>query len=117
MWNSSCTGNHSELARTKEEIAATAALISDAGGRAVALQLDVRDAAAVRAAVSETTNTLGNVTLLVNNAGTPGPAGLDWEVNSEAWFECIEVVVREAFLLAQAVAERVNDYDTARVEV
>ena len=92
------------FARTKEEIAATAALIDDAGGRAVALSVDVRDAAAVRAAVSETANRLGPVTVLVNNAGTPGPAGLDWEVDSEAWFECIEVVVRGAFLLAQAVA-------------
>jgi NAD(P)-dependent dehydrogenase (short-subunit alcohol dehydrogenase family) len=92
------------FARTKEEIAATAALISDAGGRAVALQLDVRDAPAIRAAVSETATRFGPVTLLVNNAGTPGPAGLDWEVDSEAWFECIEVVVRGAFLLAQAVA-------------
>jgi 3-oxoacyl-[acyl-carrier protein] reductase len=44
----------SVLARTEEEIAATAALISDAGGRAIALRLDVRDAAAVHAAVSET---------------------------------------------------------------
>ena len=91
------------FARTEEEIAATAALISDRGGRAIALQLDVRDAAGVRAAVSETASRLGRVTLLVNNAGTPGPAGLDWEVDSEGWFECIEVIVRGAFLLSQAV--------------
>ena len=91
------------FARTEEEITATAALISDAGGRAIALQLDVRDAAAVRAAAEETASRLGRVTLLVNNAGTPGPAGLDWEVDPEAWFECIEVIVRGAFLLCQAV--------------
>jgi NAD(P)-dependent dehydrogenase (short-subunit alcohol dehydrogenase family) len=94
----------SVIARTEEEIAATAALISDAGGRAVALQLDVRNAAAVRAAVSATASRLGPVTLLVNNAGTPGPAGLDWEVDPEGWFECIEVIIRGAFLLSQAVA-------------
>jgi NAD(P)-dependent dehydrogenase (short-subunit alcohol dehydrogenase family) len=69
-------------ARTESEIAATAALISDAGGRAVAIRLDVRDDAAVRAAVSETEkeSKFGRVTLVVNNAGTPGPAGLDWEL-------------------------------------
>jgi NAD(P)-dependent dehydrogenase (short-subunit alcohol dehydrogenase family) len=94
----------SVLARTEEEIAATAALISDTGGRAIALRLDVRDAAAVHAAVSETAGRLGRVTVLVNNAGTPGPAGLDWEVDAEAWFECIEVVVRGALLLSRAVA-------------
>lgn len=91
------------FARTAEEIAQTAALISAADGRAIALQVDVRDAAAVHAAVLETAGKLGPVTLLVNNAGTPGPAGLDWEVDSEAWFECIEVIVRGAFLLSQAV--------------
>lgn len=63
----------------------------------------MRNTGAVRAAVAETANTLGPVTLLVNNAGTPGPAGLDWEVDAEAWFECIEVGIRGAFLLSQAV--------------
>jgi NAD(P)-dependent dehydrogenase (short-subunit alcohol dehydrogenase family) len=92
------------FARTEPEIAETASLISDAGGRAIALQLDVKDAAGVRVAVEETARKLGPVTLLVNNAGTPGPAGLDWEVDAEAWFECIEVIVRGAFLLCQAVA-------------
>ena len=92
------------FARTEDEITATAALISDAGGRAMAVPLDVRDAAAVRAAVSETTSRFGPVTVLINNAGTPGPAGLDWEVDPEAWFECIEVIMRGALLLSQAVA-------------
>ncbi len=91
------------FARTEEEIAATAALISEVGGRALALPVDVKDPAAIRVAVSETASSLGPVTLLVNNAGTPGPAGLDWEVDPEAWFECVEVIVRGAFLLSQAV--------------
>jgi NAD(P)-dependent dehydrogenase (short-subunit alcohol dehydrogenase family) len=91
------------FARTEREIAETASLISGAGGRAIALPVDVKDAAMVRAAVEETAAKFGPVTLLVNNAGTPGPAGLDWEVDAEAWFECIEGTVRGAFLLCQAV--------------
>ena len=90
-------------ARTKSEINETASLISDAGGTAIAFQLDVKDAGAVRAAVDEITGRLGRPTILVNNAGTPGPAGLDWEVDAHAWFECIDVIVRGAFLLCQAV--------------
>src|SRR5882672_896878 len=90
-------------ARTEEEIAETAALISNAGGRAIALKLDVKDVRGVRGVVEETARQLGPVTVLVNNAGTPGPAGLDWEVDAEAWFECIEVIIRGAFLLCQAV--------------
>jgi NAD(P)-dependent dehydrogenase (short-subunit alcohol dehydrogenase family) len=103
------------FARTEQEIAETTALISDAGGRAIAFPLDVRDVAAVRAAVTETARRLGPVTVLVNNAGTPGPAGLDWEVDAEAWFECIEVIVRGAFLLCQAVVPGMIDRGSGRI--
>ncbi|HUK33145.1 MAG TPA: SDR family oxidoreductase [Vicinamibacterales bacterium] len=90
-------------ARTEAEIAETAALVSASGGRALSLKLDVTDPAAVRDVVKETTRTLGPVTLLVNNAGAPGPAGLDWEVEANAWFECLDVIVKGAFLLCHAV--------------
>jgi NAD(P)-dependent dehydrogenase (short-subunit alcohol dehydrogenase family) len=89
-------------ARTEAEIAETAALISDAGGRAIAMKLDVKDARGVREVVEATTRQLGPATILVNNAGTPGPAGLDWEIDADAWFECVEVIVRGALLLCQA---------------
>src|SRR6266567_4223333 len=39
----------------------------------------------------------------VNNAGPPGPVGLDWEVDADEWFDCIDVIVRGAFLVSQAV--------------
>jgi NAD(P)-dependent dehydrogenase (short-subunit alcohol dehydrogenase family) len=39
----------------------------------------------------------------VNNAGTPGPAGNDWEVDAEQWWECQEVIVRGGFLCSRAV--------------
>lgn len=91
------------FARTMEEIAATAQLIAEAGGRAVAVQVDVTDAAAVRAAVAQTVSLFGPVTVLVNNAGTPGPVGRDWDVDAELWFECIAVTVRGSLLLSQAV--------------
>jgi NAD(P)-dependent dehydrogenase (short-subunit alcohol dehydrogenase family) len=102
-------------ARTEGEIAETAALISEAGGRAIALKLDVKDIGNVRAVVKETTGRLGPVTLLVNNAGAPGPAGLDWEVDAEAWFECIEVIVRGAFLLCQAVVPGMIERGRGRI--
>jgi NAD(P)-dependent dehydrogenase (short-subunit alcohol dehydrogenase family) len=46
---------------------------------------------------------LGPITLLVNNAGTPGPFGRDWEVDADTWWECIEVSVRGAFINNQAI--------------
>jgi NAD(P)-dependent dehydrogenase (short-subunit alcohol dehydrogenase family) len=59
--------------------------------------------AAVRRAVEEAERQLGPITFLMNNAGTPGPFGLDWEVDAEAWWECVEVGLRGAFLCNQAV--------------
>ena len=35
----------------------------------------------------------------------PGPAGLDWEVDPEAWFESVEVIVCGAFLLSLPTRE------------
>src|SRR3984893_16301436 len=103
------------FARTEQEIAETAALISDTGGRAIALPFEVGEAAGFLVAVEETARRLGPVTLLVNNAGTPGPAGLDWEVDAEAWFECIEVIVRGAFLLCQAVVPGMIERRSGRI--
>lgn len=91
------------VARTVEQLEATATAITAAGGIARVMPADVTDASAVARVVAHTEADLGPVTLLVNNAGTPGPVGPDWIVDAVAWWECIEVSVRGAFLCAQAV--------------
>lgn len=91
------------VARTVGQLEATATAITAAGGTARATPADVTDASAVARVVADTEADLGPVTLLVNNAGTPGPVGPDWDVDAVAWWECIEVSVRGAFLCAQAV--------------
>ena len=50
-----------------------AAEIADAGGKAAAVQADVGDLSSVRAAHAAASETLGPVTILVNNAGNAGP--------------------------------------------
>lgn len=49
--------------------AETVALVREAGGRALAVTVDITDYAAVAAAMAETRAQLGPVTVLVNNAG------------------------------------------------
>src|SRR5499433_384294 len=44
--------------------------IEDAGGKALAIQADARDASAVKLAVEKTVTTFGQLDVLVNNAGT-----------------------------------------------
>ena len=56
---------HSRLPGTIHSVAAE---VESAGGRALALQVDVREDAAVRAAVEKTVAAFGGIDILVNNA-------------------------------------------------
>src|SRR5215470_9466326 len=62
-------------ARSGEQLAETVALITAVGGRAIAVAADVTDPCAVKRVVAETEQALGQVDLLVNNAGAAGPIG------------------------------------------
>ena len=74
-----------------ERAEAVAAEIRGLGVPALAVQADVGDLSAVRAKVAEVRETLGPVTLLVNNAGNAGPAtqiSFDppfWETDPDTW--------------------------------
>jgi 3-oxoacyl-[acyl-carrier protein] reductase len=74
-----------------ERAQAVAAEIEAMGVRALAVPSDVGDLAQVRAAVGAAAETLGPVTLLVNNAGNAGPnatMGLSppfWETDPAEW--------------------------------
>jgi NAD(P)-dependent dehydrogenase (short-subunit alcohol dehydrogenase family) len=91
------------LARTERELAETVAAIEAAGGRALALAIDVTDRAAVERAVARTERELGPLTLLVNNAAVATPVGPAWEVDPDAWWRTVEVNLRGPLLCARAV--------------
>ncbi|MBL6784450.1 MAG: SDR family oxidoreductase [PS1 clade bacterium] len=57
-------------AGSKSEAEALIAEITDMGGKAVALQADLRDAAAVQTLVADAAAALGPLTALINNAST-----------------------------------------------
>ena len=57
-------------AGSKSEAEALIAEITDKGGKAVALQADLRDAAAVQTLVADAATALGPLTALINNAST-----------------------------------------------
>lgn len=80
-------------------------------GRAV----DVRDEGQVAAAVKALEADAGPVRVLVNNAGTPGPAGREWEADAGSWWECIESSVRGAYLCSKAVLPGMLERGTGRI--
>ncbi|MBL6641884.1 MAG: SDR family NAD(P)-dependent oxidoreductase, partial [PS1 clade bacterium] len=57
-------------AGSKSEAEALIAEITDMGGKTVALQADLRDAAAVQTLVADAAAALGPLTALINNAST-----------------------------------------------
>jgi 3-oxoacyl-[acyl-carrier protein] reductase len=81
-------------ARSRDEVESVA---SEIGGRAI--QLDVTSREAVEQAVAD----LGDVDLLVANAGIGGPGGATWEVDPEDWWRVLEVNVLGVHLSCRAV--------------
>ena len=91
---------HPKLEGTIHSVAAE---IEKAGGKALAIQLDVRDEAAVAAAIGETARKFGGLDILVNNASaisltptTATPArrfDLMFAVNVRATFLCSQAAI------------------------
>jgi len=80
---------------------ALAAAISKAGGRAIAVQADVADSAAVAAMFARTTSELGAVDILVNNAGIALTRSVD-RLTEEDFDKTIAVNLKGVFLCMQA---------------
>lgn len=76
--------------------------LTEAGCRAIAVQADVADRAAVNAMVARCERELGPVTLLVNNAGVAGQA-LFQDVTDELWERYFSVNLNGARHTIQAV--------------
>ena len=79
--------------------------IESHGGRAVAFELDVRNADSIRAVVADAESALGSITVLVNNAGIAiRNTILDF---SEAdWDRVMNTNLKGAWLVAQDVSRR-----------
>ena len=89
------------IARRADQLAQTEQLIHATGGRVAAAPADVTDGSALAGALDNLRHRLGPVDLLVNNAGTAGPAGDIWQVDPDAWWQTIDVNLRSVFYCAR----------------
>lgn len=79
--------------------------VETAGGRAIAVQADVGDAADRQRLVDETIKAFGDIHLLVNNAGIPPARREDILVADEAIYDRVmDTNLKGAFFLTQLVA-------------
>ena len=88
-------------ARSEQEIEAVATEINDAGGRAYAVPCDVADPESIGEMARRTTELLGRVDILINNAGIAPSAPLA-KLSLEEWERVFAVNVTATFLCARA---------------
>jgi 3-oxoacyl-[acyl-carrier protein] reductase len=82
--------------------------IERAGRKAIAIQADAADAAAVKAAVEKTMATFGRLDVLVNNAGTAIPKTFE-EATLEEMDRVLDINVRGVFVATQAALKHMKD--------
>jgi NAD(P)-dependent dehydrogenase (short-subunit alcohol dehydrogenase family) len=104
-----------ELA-TKVDLDETVAMVEAEGGTCIGIEADVRDAAAVDAAVRSASDALGPVDILVANAGVVSTAPL-WEVDDEAWREMLETNLSGVFHSLRAVVPSMMERRWGRIVV
>ena len=68
----------------------TAKLITQAGGRAIAIEADCSDEAAIKSAADETRAKFGAINILVNNAGI-APFTSYMDIKEDEWDRCIRI--------------------------
>lgn len=76
--------------------------VRGAGGQALGIQADVSDEAAVRAAIADGSRQLGDVEILVNNAGFARDGNLV-DMSCDDWDAVIATHLRGTYLLTRAV--------------
>jgi NAD(P)-dependent dehydrogenase (short-subunit alcohol dehydrogenase family) len=81
-----------------------------AGGRAIAVQAEMADEASILSLFRRVDLEFGPLSVLVNNAGTPGPAGTIDAITAAVLDDVLAVNVRAPFLLIrEAVARMATD--------
>jgi NAD(P)-dependent dehydrogenase (short-subunit alcohol dehydrogenase family) len=82
-----------------EDNAATARMIEERGGKALAVRCDVRQAADVKAALDRAVQAFGRLDVAFNNAGVePRKLALTADVEEEEWDRIINIDLRGVFL-------------------
>lgn len=95
--------NVAVAARTMKQVKEVAREIEALGVKSLALEGDVTKGKDIKAMVKETGEELGPVTIMVNNAGRPGPFGPITEIDDDDWWDAQKLHILAPFRFMQAV--------------
>lgn len=96
------------------ELEETAALVEGHGCRALALAADVRDQAALDAAVARGIEEFGQIDICCPNAGI-WTIGRFWELSDEQWHDMIDVNLSGTWKAAKAVAPHMIERESGSI--
>ena len=102
------------FAHSIDKASLVVAEIKKLGGQALAIQADISNSIQVNKLIEKAHNVFGAIDILINNAGLSidGPF---LDMNESDWDRVIEVNLKGAFLVSQAVARQLNSCDKAGV--
>jgi NAD(P)-dependent dehydrogenase (short-subunit alcohol dehydrogenase family) len=103
--------------RTQAELDQAVKEIEAAGGRSFAASGDVTRPEDINRVVSAATARFGPITLLVNNAGIPGPFAPIYAADPGEWWIAQEVHIRAPFLFIKAVLPSMLERRAGRIIV
>jgi len=102
-------------ARTEDDVVSVAAQIRARGGSAIPLVMDVADEASVASGFTTARAELSPVTIVVNNAGTPGVPLPVAAMEVAEWRRVFEINVTGAFLCAREALPQMTAENWGRI--
>jgi SDR family mycofactocin-dependent oxidoreductase len=101
---------------TEDDLRETAKLVDELGRRCLPLSVDVRDSAAVGAAITQTITDLGSLDIVVANAGIVSTGPLD-EVSDNVWQQLLDTNLTGTFHTLRAAIPVMRQQRFGRIVV
>jgi NAD(P)-dependent dehydrogenase (short-subunit alcohol dehydrogenase family) len=105
-------GARSRFIRRRE---APRSLITNAGGSAIAIPVDLVDRLAVEDALARVAGELGAIDLVVNNHGSFRAFGPIWECDPDVWWQDVEINLRGTFHTCRVAVPAMLDRGKGRI--